>query len=385
MSYIEIQGKLVKSIGSEQLVEISTTSPSQVKIIGECDPQSFPLHKQELSLDYIRDYPHLKCLTDTVSAFTRIKSVAFSKIVQILTVQEGFQWIQTPIIVSSDCEGAGEAFSVQAPNCKDYFKKSASLTVSGQLHVEPYAIALGKAFVFGPSFRAEKSLTRRHLSEFWMLEPEMRDFDLEQMIEFIDSFMRQIISEIIKECRQDLLFCQDKFQEGLLDTLDSISQTKFKTITYTDAIQVLKESKRDFEKVVEWGIDLGADMECYICEEHFEQVPVFITHYPKKIKSFYMYQSDEDTVACCDLLFPGIGEVVGGSQREHRYELLRETLKERKMDEKEYKWYMETRKYSSAPHSGFGLGFDRFLRYITGAPTISDLTPFSVRYKHMYS
>jgi asparaginyl-tRNA synthetase len=379
MSYVCVVGDVVKSTGTEQEFELAAQS---VEIIGPCEARTNPLPrgKQAIPIEILRRTPELKCGTDIIAALTRIKSKALLLIHGYLD-EAGFHWIQTPILTSSDCEGAGEAFAVLAPGEKKFFGgKKASLTVSGQLHVEPYALSLGRAYVFGPSFRAEKSLTRRHASEFWMLEPEVRDMDLDQMVVFIGHFMSSIWDSLLLTRHEDMAVCHSRFEHAANLTLE------FTTITYTEAIDILETAGQDFDVAIEWGMDLNSDMERYLCEDYFGGKATFVTHYPAQLKSFYMYQDRDctpgrETVACVDLLFPGIGEVIGGSQREHDFDRLKETMVARDMKLSEYEWYLRTRQYGSAPHSGFGLGFDRFLMAITGCPSIMDLMPFGARYK----
>ncbi len=386
-SSVEVTGKIVSSPGAEQSVEIAATS---VKLIGECNVDTYPFPKGKVahSMEFLRTNPQLRPKTQIISSITRIKH-RMVKASHDFYDKEGFTWIQTPIITRSDCEGGGEAFAVTAPNEPKFFKDQAFLTVSGQLHVEPYACALGKVYTFGPSFRAEKSKTTRHLSEFWMLEPEMAFTTLDQLLVLIESYFKYVTKEVLSTMTSELKVCAIKYDKSLLQKLSDMIDEPFANITYTKAVELLQDSGKTFDKPSEWGVDFGSDQEKYLCEVVFKK-PTFITHYPSHIKSFYMfedadvdYDASRKTVACVDCLFPGIGEVVGGSQREHRLDVLEKKLEDAGLDKSLYDWYLDTRRYGTVPHSGFGVGMDRFLRFLTGVDHIMDLIPYPVRYDHL--
>lgn len=360
-SSVEVIGTFVKSPGKDQDYEIQADS---VKLIGKCDPETYPFKKSRVGYtnEFLRKHPQLRCQTERFASTMRLRNKLFWK-TQKFYQSEGFIWIHTPLITSSDCEGAGETFRVIAENEPDFFRdKQSYLTVSGQLHVEAF-ISHCKVYTLGPCFRAEKSSTSRHLSEFWMLEPEIAFADNKDAMDLCEKYIKYIVK---KCCKRD--------------------EPEFARITYTEAIDLLQKSEKTFSKPCEWGVDLGSDQENYICQEFFGK-PVFITDYPAAIKSFYMFRNyhnceqDRQTVACFDLLLPGIGEVAGGSQREHRLDVLESTMKEAGID---YQWYLDTRRFGSVPHSGFGIGMDRLLRYISDCEEIEsvlDTVPFPVRYQ----
>lgn len=385
-SSVEVIGTLIASPAKGQKVEITASS---VKLIGGC-PVDYPFQKsrQGYTLDYLRQYPHLRPKTKIFSSIMRVRH-QLAMATQKFYHDEGFYWIHTPLLTTSDCEGAGAAFKVHAEKTPEFFKdKQAYLTVSGQLHVEPYACSMRRVYTFGPSFRAESSSTSRHLAEFWMLEPEMAFSTLDDVINLSQKYIKSVIGTCLRECRDELNLLETECGETLINKLERTISEDFAIIDYTQAIKLLIESGKKFDKPCEWGTDLGSDQERYICEEIFKK-PTYITHYPAKIKAFYMYTDDlenkdmeKQTVASTDLLFPGIGEVLGGSQREHRYDILKAKMDSSQLD---YNWYLETRKYGGVPHAGFGLGFDRLLRYITGINHICDVVPYPIRYEHLTS
>ncbi len=379
-SSVKVVGYMVTSAGKGQDVEIQAES---IEILGECDPDSYPLSKTRdgYSSEYVRKFSHLRSKTKTFSAVMRIRDFLATETIKFFS-ERGFYWIHTPILTTSDCEGAGEAFKVTVDEVPDFFRdKSAYLTVSGQLHVEPFAVSMGKVYTFGPSFRAEKSVTTRHLSEFWMLEPEMAFTDLTGILRLAEEYVKAMIRG-----------CLDRSQDFMTEVPYDVLKLKkylskpFAVITYDQVIETLQKSGRTFDKSSEWGIDLGSDQEKYICDEVFS-CPTFVTDYPAKIKSFYMYENvcsddEKQTVACADLLVPGIGELMGGSQREHRYEILKKKMEIAGLD---YQWYLDTRRFGSVVHSGFGIGFDRLIRFITGVNHVMDVVPYPVRYQHLSS
>ena len=385
-SSVEVHGQLITSPGRGQKVEIKA---NLIILIGYC-PADYPFQKsrQEYTSEYLRQYPHLRPKTQKFSTVMRIRDT-LSFVTQKFYRKNGFHWIHTPILTTSDCEGAGETFKVSVEKEKEFFKdKQAYLTVSGQLHLEPFACSMGRVYTFGPSFRAEKSTTSRHLSEFWMLEPEMAFSTLDEILSISENYIKTVFRQCLKHHNDDLLFLESKTGKSLIKKIEQVIYEDFEIITYDQAIEILKKSGKEFEKPNEWGVDFGSDQERYICEEVFNK-PTYITHYPAQIKAFYMYvdnpeieDENKKTVACADLLFPGIGEVMGGSQREHRYEILKTKMEQLKLN---YQWYLDTRKYGSVPHAGFGIGFDRLLRYITGIDHICDVVPYPVRFESICS
>ena len=383
---LAITGKLVESPGANQKYEIQAKS---VEIYGKADPETYPIQKKKMTLEFLRDYGHLRPRTNTYSAVFRIRhSMAYA--VHKFFNEKGFKYIHTPIITSADAEGAGEMFQVttldlnnipktenkQVDYSQDFFAKATNLTVSGQLAVENFCSALGDVYTFGPTFRAENSHTTRHLSEFWMIEPEMAFADINDNMDVAEEFLKYIISYVLKEHNDDLEFLNKRYDQTLLERLKNIVNSDFARITYTEAIDILLNSNQKFEYKVEWGIDLQSEHERYICEKHFSK-PTIVVDYPKDIKAFYMkLNEDNKTVRAMDILFPGIGEVVGGSQREEDYDKLLHRMKELSMDLEEYDWYLDLRKYGSHPHAGFGLGFERMIQYVTAMSNIKDVIPF---------
>ena len=383
---IAVTGKLVESQGQGQNVEINA---EKIELYGKSDAESYPLQKKGHSMEFLREHAHLRFRTNTFGAVFRIRhSMAYA--IHKYFNDKGFYYLHTPIITGSDAEGAGEMFHVTTLDLKnlpltevgtidfqnDFFGKETNLTVSGQLEGELGALALGEIYTFGPTFRAENSNTPRHLSEFWMIEPEMAFYDLDDNMDLAEDFVKYLIRYALDNCRDDLNFLNNMIDKGLLDRLRFVVENKFVRITYTEAVKILTESDRKWEYPVGWGRDLQAEHERYLVEEHFKR-PVIIIDYPKEIKAFYMKQNDDGkTVGAMDVLFPGIGEIIGGSQREENYNRLLNRIKELKLPEKDLWWYLETRKFGTAPHSGFGLGFERLIVFMTGMSNIRDVIPF---------
>jgi asparaginyl-tRNA synthetase len=383
---IGVTGKLVKSQGQGQEIEINA---SAIELYGGSDAEAYPLQKKGHSMEFLRENAHLRFRTNTFGAVFRIRhALAFA--IHKYFNDRGFYYLHTPIITGSDCEGAGEMFHVTTLDLKDlpfnedgtidyrndFFGKETNLTVSGQLEGELGALALGEIYTFGPTFRAENSNTPRHLAEFWMIEPEMAFYDLDDNMDLAEDFVKYLIRCALENCREDLEFLNRMVNKGLLDRLRFVVENEFVRITYTEAVNILVSSTRKWEYPVGWGRDLQAEHERYLVEDHFKK-PVIIIDYPKEIKAFYMKQNDDGkTVRAMDVLFPGIGEIIGGSQREEVYEKLLTRIRELKLPEKDLWWYLETRKFGTAPHSGFGLGFERFIIFVTGMANIRDVIPF---------
>jgi asparaginyl-tRNA synthetase len=383
---IAVTGKLVESQGQGQNVEINA---STIEIYGKSDAESYILQKKGHSMEFLRENAHLRFRTNTFGAVFRIRhAMAFA--IHNYFNDKGFFYLHTPIITGSDAEGAGEMFQVTTMDLKnmprnndgsvdfssDFFGKQTNLTVSGQLEGELGALSLGDIYTFGPTFRAENSNTPRHLAEFWMIEPEMAFYDLNDNMDLAEEFVKYLIKYALDNCREDLEFLDNMINKGLLERLRFVLDNQFVRITYTEAVSILTASGRKWEYMVGWGRDLQAEHERYLVEEHFKR-PVILTDYPKEIKAFYMKQnSDGKTVRAMDVLFPGIGEIIGGSQREEQYDTLLSRIREMKMPEKDLWWYLDTRKFGSAPHSGFGLGFERLILFVTGMANIRDVIPF---------
>jgi len=383
---LAVTGKLVESQGQGQSVEIKA---SAIEIYGKSDAESYPLQKKGHSMEFLREHAHLRFRTNTFGAVFRIRhAMAFA--VHKYFNDKGFYYLHTPIITGSDAEGAGEMFHVTTLDLKDlpvdeggaidfrndFFGKETNLTVSGQLEGELGALALGEIYTFGPTFRAENSNTPRHLAEFWMIEPEMAFYDIVDNMDLAEEFVKYLIKYALDNCIDDLDFLDNMIDKGLLERLKFVLENKFVRLTYTEAVKILTESSRNWEYLVGWGRDLQAEHERYLVEEHFKR-PVILIDYPREIKAFYMKQNDDGkTVKAMDVLFPGIGEIIGGSQREENYEKLLGRIRELKLPEKDLWWYLETRKFGTAPHSGFGLGFERLILFMTGMSNIRDVIPF---------
>jgi len=383
---LAVTGKLVESQGQGQNVEISA---ERIEIYGKCDAEAYPLQKKGHSMEFLRDIAHLRPRTNTFGAVLRIRhAIAFA--IHKYFNDKGFFYLHTPVITGSDAEGAGEMFHVttfdlaNVPRTSegtvdfssDFFGKPANLTVSGQLEGELGALALGEIYTFGPTFRAENSNTPRHLAEFWMIEPEMAFYDINDNMDLAEDFVKYLIRYALENCKDDLEFLNNMIDKGLIDRLKFVTENEFVRMTYTEAVRILVGADQKFEYPVGWGRDLQAEHERYLVEKHFKR-PVILTDYPVEIKAFYMKQNDDGkTVRAMDVLFPGIGEIIGGSQREEIYDKLLNRIRELKIPEKELWWYLETRKFGTAPHSGFGLGFERMIQFVTGMANIRDVIPF---------
>jgi asparaginyl-tRNA synthetase len=401
---LQLNGTLVESQGSGQKVELQV---EELTILGASDPESYPIQPKKHSLEFLREKAHLRVRTATFSAVMRVRS-ALSFAVHQFFQEEGFFYVNTPIITGSDAEGAGEMFRVSTldpknpplneegnPDFKqDFFGKETNLTVSGQLEAEAYALALGDVYTFGPTFRAENSNTSRHLAEFWMIEPEMAFYDLNDNMDLAEKFITSVLKRVLKSCEKDLKFLDERFIKeeqtkpqqqrssmGLLEKIEFVVNNDFKRVSYTEAIEILRNSKPNKKKkfqypVNEWGVDLQSEHERFLVEKHFN-CPVILFDYPANIKAFYMRRNDDGkTVRAMDILFPGIGEIVGGSQREERLEVLEQRIKEMEIDAEELWWYLDLRRFGSVPHSGFGLGFERLVQFTTGMGNIRDVIPF---------
>jgi asparaginyl-tRNA synthetase len=353
----------------------------KIEVEGLCPPE-YPLQKKKHSLEFLREISHLRPRTNTFLSVFRVRSAAAFAIHKFFN-ERGFVYVHTPIITTSDCEGAGEMFNVSTLKpadkndfSKDFFKKAAYLTVSGQLQAEAYALAFNNVYTFGPTFRAENSNTARHAAEFWMVEPEIAFADLDDCIDLASDMLKYVVAYVLKECHDEIAFFDGFIEPGLKRRLENILEGEFVKLTYTEAVEILSKVEGRFEKNVKWGDDLQTEHERYICEEVYKG-GVFLTDYPKGIKSFYMRLNDDGkTVRCSDMLVPGIGELIGGSQREERYEVLRERMKECGLDEADYKWYLDLRKFGGVKHGGFGLGFERLIMYLTGVSNIRDVLSF---------
>ncbi len=383
---LRVDGRLVASPGSGQGVEVQA---ERIEIYGTADPESYPLQKKGHSLEFLREIAYLRPRTNTFGAVYRIRH-AMAYAIHEFFHKNGFYYFHTPIITASDCEGAGAMFQVTTLDlndvprndegavdyAQDFFGKQCSLTVSGQLEGELGALSLGRIYTFGPTFRAENSNTVRHASEFWMIEPEAAFYELEDNMELAEEFLKYLIRYALDNCREDLEFMNKMWDPELIERLKFVVDNDFQRLDYTEGIEILKASGRKFEFPCEWGDDLQSEHERYLVEEHFKR-PVILINYPKAIKAFYMKQNDDGrTVRAMDVLFPKIGEIIGGSEREADYGKLAARVRELGMSERELWWYLDTRRWGSAPHSGFGLGFDRLLMFVTGLQNIRDVQPF---------
>ena len=383
---LRVDGRLVASCGAGQGVEVQA---EKIEIYGTADPETYPLQKKGHSLEFLRDIAYLRPRTNTFGAIFRIRH-AMAYAIHKYFNDKGFYYLHTPLITASDCEGAGAMFQVTTLDLnnlpkteegavdysQDFFGRPCSLTVSGQLEGELGALSLGQIYTFGPTFRAENSNTPRHLSEFWMIEPEMAFYELEDNMELAEDFLKYLIRYALENCREDLEFMNKMWDNGLIERLNFVLNHEFKRLDYTEGVEILKASGRKFEFPCDWGCDLQSEHERYLVEEHFKR-PVILINYPKQIKAFYMKQNEDGkTVRAMDVLFPKIGEIIGGSEREADYEKLSARVHELDMNEKELWWYLDTRRWGSAPHSGFGLGFERLLLFVTGLGNIRDVIPF---------
>ena len=383
---IAVTGTLVESLGAGQGVEVQAES---IEVYGTADPDTYPLQKKGHSLEFLRDIAYLRPRTNTFGAVLRIRH-AMAYAIHKFFNDKGFYYFHTPLITASDCEGAGAMFQVTTMDLnnlpkneegaidynQDFFGKPCSLTVSGQLEGELGALALGQIYTFGPTFRAENSNTPRHLAEFWMIEPEMAFYELEDNMELAEEFLKYLIRYALENCREDLEFMNKMWDKELIERLNFVLENDFVRLDYTEGIRILQESGKKFEFPCHWGADLQSEHERYLVEEHFKR-PVILINYPKEIKAFYMKQNEDGkTVRAMDVLFPKIGEIIGGSEREADYGKLRARIEELHIPEKDMWWYLDTRRWGSAPHSGFGLGFERLLLFVTGMGNIRDVIPF---------
>lgn len=382
---ITVCGLLVLTPNAKQKFELNASS---IEIVGSCPPE-YPLQKKRHSMEFLRTLPHIRPRTNTFAAVFRLRSVAAFAIHSFFQ-QRGFVYTHTPVITGSDAEGAGEMFHVTSlalanlpktpagkPDfAQDFFGRETNLTVSGQLEAEGFALSFGKVYTFGPTFRAENSNTPRHAAEFWMIEPEIAFASLEDDICLAEDMVKSVVAYVLQHCPSELEFFNQFFDKTLLQRLTTLVETDFGRISYTDAVALLEKNNGNFQYKVSWGSDLQTEHERYLTEQVFKK-PVFVTDYPKEIKSFYMrLNSDEKTVAATDLLVPGIGELIGGSQREDRYALLQQRMQALGMKLEDYQWYLDLRRFGGAPHAGFGLGFERLIMYLTAIPNIRDVLPF---------
>jgi asparaginyl-tRNA synthetase len=383
---VEVSGVLVASPAKGQRIELKA---STVKVYGEADPETYPLQKKRHSFEFLRTIGHLRSRTNTLSAVFRVRNACANAIHQFFQEQD-FLWVHAPIITANDCEGAGELFNVTSLDLKDvpktddqevdfsqdFFGRRAYLTVSGQLQAEVMAMAFRDVYTFGPTFRAENSNTSRHLAEFWMVEPEMAFCDLQGDMDLAEAFLKYIFKAVLERCPEDMEFFNQRIDDSVLATADNIINNQFERITYTEAIALLEKADRKFEFPVNWGLDLQSEHERYLAEELFKK-PVIVRDYPVGIKAFYMrLNDDEKTVAAMDVLAPKIGEIIGGSQREERLDILERRIKNQGMNPEDLWWYLDLRRYGTVPHAGFGLGFERLVQFMTGMGNIRDVIPF---------
>lgn len=384
---VKVTGTLVESPGKGQSFEIQATD---VEVLGFVDdPDTYPMAAKRHSIEFLREQAHLRARTNIGGAVTRVRNTLAQAVHRFLH-SKGYFWISTPLITGSDCEGAGEMFRVSTLDMEnlprteqgnidyseDFFGKETFLTVSGQLNVETYCCALSKVYTFGPTFRAENSNTSRHLAEFWMVEPEIAFADLSDAADLAEEMLRYVFKAVLEERADDMAFFQQRVDKTVIDRLNSVIDSEFVRMDYTDAITILQECGEKFENPVSWGVDLNSEHERYLAEKHVGG-PVVLQNYPKDIKSFYMRLNDDGkTVAAMDVLAPGIGEIIGGSQREERLDVLDKRLAEMNLDPADYSWYRDLRRYGTVPHSGFGLGFERLVAYATGVQNVRDVIPF---------
>ena len=379
-------GTLAESPGKGQRVELQASS---LDVVGESDAETYPLQKKRHSFEFLRELGHLRSRTNTLGAVFRVRNACANAIHEFFQSRD-FLWIHTPILTASDCEGAGEMFTVTSMNLdqlpkgddskvdygQDFFGKPTYLTVSGQLEAEIMAMAFTNVYTFGPTFRAENSNTSRHLAEFWMMEPEMAFCDLEGNMDLAEEFLKFVFKKVLEECPDDMEFFNKRIEKTVLETADNIINNEFERITYTDAIKLLEQCDKKFEYPVSWGLDMQSEHERYLAEEYFKK-PVIVTDYPTEIKAFYMRLNDGGkTVAAMDVLAPRIGEIIGGSQREERLDVLEQRITEAGLPKDDYWWYMDLRRYGTVPHAGFGLGFERLVQFMTGMANIRDVIPF---------
>ncbi len=386
---VAISGTLAESPGKGQRVELQASS---LEVFGESDGETYPLQKKRHSFEFLRTIGHLRSRTNTLGAVFRVRNACATAIHNFFQ-EKDFLWMHTPILTASDCEGAGEMFTVtrfnlddipqtqdgKADYSQDFFSKPAYLTVSGQLEAEIMAMAFSNVYTFGPTFRAENSNTSRHLAEFWMVEPEMAFCDLEGNADLAEAFLKYVFSYVLEHCPDDIAFFNERIDNTILETAENIINNEFARITYTEAIALLEaaiKAGQKFEYPVSWGIDMQSEHERYLAEEHFKK-PVIVTDYPKEIKAFYMRLNDDDkTVAAMDVLAPRIGEIIGGAQREERLDVLERRIEAAGLPKEDYWWYLDLRRYGTVPHAGFGLGFERLVQFMTGMTNIRDVIPF---------
>ncbi len=383
---VAVTGRVVQSPGAKQTVEIHA---SQIVLIGACDPENYPLQKKHHTFEFLRTIAHLRPRTNTLGAVTRIRNT-LSFATHRFFQERGFYYLHTPIITGSDCEGAGQMFQVttldpahpplnekgEVDHSLDFFSKPSYLTVSGQLNAEIYACALSDVYTFGPTFRAENSNTSRHLAEFWMIEPEMAFADIFDNMDLAEDYLKAVFRSVLEECPEEMELFQRFIRPGVAERLQQVVEKPFARITYTEAVRILEKSGKTFEFPVHWGCDLQSEHERYLCEEHF-QCPVIVRDYPQEIKAFYMRANEDGkTVAAMDVLVPNVGEIIGGSQREERLDVLTAKMDAMGLDKEHYWWYLELRKYGSVPHAGFGAGLERLALFVSGMENIRDVIPF---------
>ena len=381
----EVEGTIVLTPEAKQPFEVNADT---ITVLGTCGPE-YPLQKKKMSVEYLRTMTHLRPRTNTFNAAFRVRSQAAFALHSFFH-ENGFTYVHTPLLTGSDCEGAGEMFQVTTLDlnnvpktedgkvdfAQDFFKRPVNLTVSGQLEAEAMAMALGKVYTFGPTFRAEESYTPRHAAEFWMIEPEMAFADLSTYMDTAEAMTKYVIRFLLDNCPDEMAFFNQFFDKGLIERLELVANSEFGRLSYTDAIEILMKNNDKFQYKVEWGTDIQTEHERYLTEQVFKK-PVFVTDYPKEIKSFYMRQNDDGkTVAAADMLVPGIGELIGGSQREERYDVLVARMKELGLRQEDYEWYLDLRRFGSVKHAGYGLGFERLIMYVTGIQNIRDVLPF---------
>ena len=383
---VTIEGTVKESGGKGQATEVQA---NKVSVHGWADPEQYPLQKKRHSLEKLREWAHLRPRTNTFGAVARVRNCICNSIHQFYQ-EQGFLYVNTPIITASDCEGAGEMFRVttldmeatpkddkgKVDYTKDFFDRPSYLTVSGQLEGEIYATALGKIYTFGPTFRAENSNTSRHLAEFWMVEPEVAFNQLTDNMDLAEAFLKRIFGDVLNRCQEDMEFFSKRIDDTILATLQHIVDSEFERLSYTDAVKILEDSGEKFEFPVSWGIDLQSEHERYLTEQKFKK-PVILHDYPRTIKPFYMFVNDDDkTVRAMDVLVPKVGEIIGGSEREYRLDVLESRMKEQDLDPEEYWWYLDLRRFGTVPHAGFGLGLERAVQFATGMANIRDVIPF---------
>lgn len=383
---VTVKGKVIESPGAKQTVEIHAT---EVQLIGTCEAESYPLQKKRHSFEFLREIAHLRPRTNTIGAITRVRNT-LAYATHRFFQEKGFIHVHTPIITASDCEGGGKMFQVttldsarpprkeggEVDHSQDFFGKEAYLTVSGQLNGEIYACALSDIYTFGPTFRAENSHTSRHLAEFWMVEPEMAFADIYDDMELAETYLKQIFQAVLETNYEDMELFDSFISKGIIERLQGIISQPFERITYTEAVDILTRCSKTFEFPIHWGCDLQSEHERYLCEEHFKR-PVIVRDYPAAIKAFYMRANEDSrTVAAMDVLVPGVGEIIGGSQREERHDVLVDKMNCLDMDKSAYWWYLELRKYGTVPHAGFGAGFERLVQFVTGMENIREVIPF---------